>query len=159
MSTVRPVTDGRPRPSNTAVLLRDAFTALNQLALARLAATGHEVVRSAHGAVFQHLDDTGTTVSTLAERAGMTKQAMAELVGYLEGHGYLTREPDPRDRRAKLVVPTARGREVVAIAQSTVPALERSLDELLGTERHRQLRADLRAIIDSAAGRTAGERW
>ncbi|MFC3960783.1 hypothetical protein [Nocardia jiangsuensis] len=31
----------RPRPSNTAVLLRDAFTALDELAFARLAATGY----------------------------------------------------------------------------------------------------------------------
>ncbi|UGT62497.1 MarR family winged helix-turn-helix transcriptional regulator [Nocardia asteroides] len=150
MSTARPITAGRPRPSNTAVLLRDAFTALNDLALARLAATGHGGVRAAHSAVFQHLDDTGTTVSALAERAGMTKQAMAELVTHLETNGYLTREPDPNDRRAKLVVPTARGREVVTIAQSTIPALEHSLAELLGAERHAQLRTALRAIIDSA---------
>ncbi|MEV0354943.1 MarR family transcriptional regulator [Nocardia sp. NPDC050697] len=150
MSIVRPVTGGRPRPVNTVVLLREAFAALNDLALARLAASGHGAVRSAHGVVFQHLDDTGTTVSTLAERGRMTKQAMAELVAHLEQHGYVTREPDPRDRRAKLVVPTASGREVVAIAQSTVPAIERSLAELLGADRHERLRADLETILGSA---------
>src|ERR687889_158573 len=121
MSIARPVTDGRPRPSNTAVLLREAFAALNDIPLARLAATGHDAVRPAHGVVFQHLDDTGTTVSALAERAQMTKQAMAELVVHLELHGYVVRVPDPGDRRAKLVRPTERGREVVAIAQQLVP--------------------------------------
>ena len=80
MSTPRPLTHGQPRPVNTAVLLRDAFTALNDIALTRLATAGHDAVRAAHGVVFQHLDDTGTTVSALAERAQMTKQAMAELV-------------------------------------------------------------------------------
>ncbi|MEZ5090392.1 MAG: helix-turn-helix domain-containing protein [Micropruina sp.] len=49
--------------------------------------------------LFQHLDEAGSTVSTLAQRAGMTKQAMAALVQYLEGHGYLHREPDPTDGR------------------------------------------------------------
>lgn len=47
-------------------------------------------MRSAHGAVFQYLDDTGTTVSALADRAQMTKQAMAELVLHLEKKGYVT---------------------------------------------------------------------
>ena len=42
-------------------------------------------------------DDTGTTVSLLAERARMTKQAMAELVRHLEAHGYVRRVPDPTD--------------------------------------------------------------
>ncbi|MFF0544473.1 MarR family winged helix-turn-helix transcriptional regulator [Nocardia thailandica] len=150
MSTDRPRTAGVPRPVNTAVLLREAFTALNAVALDRLAATGHEAVRVAHGVVFQHLDDSGTTVSALAERAGMTKQAMAELVVHLEKHGYVTREPDPTDRRAKRVVPTARGADVVAIAQSTVPAIEDALRALLGADRWEQLRTDLRIVADAA---------
>jgi DNA-binding MarR family transcriptional regulator len=86
--------------------------------------TRHAAVRAAHSAVFQYLDDTGTTVSTLADRAQMTKQAMSELVAHLEAHGYVTRAPDPSDRRAKLVLPTDRGREVLAIAQNLVPELE-----------------------------------
>jgi DNA-binding MarR family transcriptional regulator len=57
----------------------------------------------------------------MAARAQMTKQAMAELVHYLEGHGRVVRVPDPTDRRAKLVVPTDRGREVIDIAQRLVP--------------------------------------
>ena len=90
---------GSERPANLAVLLREAFVALNDLVLARLAERGHGAVRPAHGAVFQYLDDTGTTVSLLAERAQMTKQAMAELVRHLETHGYVVRVPDPADRR------------------------------------------------------------
>ena len=61
--------DGRERPANTVVLLREAFVALNDLVVVRLAERGHAAVRAAHGAVFQYLDDTGTTVSLLAERA------------------------------------------------------------------------------------------
>ncbi len=86
MSRPRPVTAGRARPTNLAVLLREAFVALNDRVIARLADRGHGAVRPAHGAVFQYLDDTGTTVSQLAERAQMTKQAMAELVRHLETH-------------------------------------------------------------------------
>src|SRR5215203_510499 len=93
----RPQADGGDRPVNIVVLLREAFIALNELVIDRLAERGHAEVRSAHGAVFQYLDDTGTTVSTLAERAQMTKQAMAELVLHLEKQGYVTRRADPVD--------------------------------------------------------------
>jgi DNA-binding MarR family transcriptional regulator len=146
MSTRTPVTGARPRPDNLAVLMREVFLALNGLALARLAERGHGVVRPVHSAVFQYLDDAGTTVSVLAERAQMTKQAMAELVAHLEEHGYVVREPDPADRRAKLVLPTARGREVVEIAQALVPEVEEMIAGLIGAERATALRADLETL-------------
>lgn len=146
MSRPRPITAGRERPTNLAVSMREAFLALNDLVLARLADRGHGNVRAAHTAVFQYLDDTGTTVSALAARAQITKQAMAELVQYLEACGYLHREPDPDDRRAKLVLPTERGREVVAIAQDLVPQLEDRITSVLGAERVEALRADLDTI-------------
>ena len=126
--------------------MREAFVALNDLVIARLTERGHPEVRSAHGAVFQHLDDTGTTVSLLAERAQMTKQAMAELVRHLEVHGYVIRVTDPADRRAKLVTPTARGREVIAIAQELVPELEQRVSNVVGADRAAALRHDLEAI-------------
>jgi DNA-binding MarR family transcriptional regulator len=150
MSRPRPITAGRARPTNLAVSMREAFTALNDLVLVRLAERGHGDVRAAHGAVFQHLDETGTTVSALAERAQITKQAMAELVLYLEAHGYVSREPDPHDRRAKLVLPTERGREVIAIAQDLVPQLEERITAVLGAERVEALRADLDTIREIA---------
>ena len=155
MSRPRPTTGGVPRPGNTAVLLREAFLALNDLVIVRLAERGHAAVRPAHAAVFQYLDDTGTTVSTLAARAQMTKQAMAELVAHLERHGYVVRVPDPADRRAKLVQPTATGREVVAIAQELVPEVEEQIDAVLGPDRAQELRRDLEMLQRAALGRAA----
>lgn len=136
------------RPANSAVLMRDAFAALNDVVLRRLASSGHDAVRTAHGVVFQFIDDDGSTVSTLAERAGITKQAMAELVRHLEAHRYVTRVPDPSDRRAKLVLLTDLGREVLDIAQGTVPEVEARIAELIGARRLAQLRHDLELIIE-----------
>ncbi|GAA0795815.1 MarR family winged helix-turn-helix transcriptional regulator [Spirilliplanes yamanashiensis] len=151
MSTRIPALGGQARPENLAVLLREAFVALNDLVLTRLAQRGHEQVRPAHAAVFQYLDDTGTTVSLLAERAQMTKQAMAELVQHLETHGYVTRVPDPADRRAKLVLPTDRGHDVIAVAQGYAPDIEHRIAGALGDERVAALRADLATIRRLAA--------
>jgi DNA-binding MarR family transcriptional regulator len=150
MSSRIPLRDGGERPGNLAVSLREAFVAVNDLVLARLAARGHDAVRPAHAAVFQYLDDTGTTVSVLAQRAQMTKQAMAELVAHLEEHGYLQRVPDPADRRAKLVLPTSRGREVLSYAQSLVPELEALVTAGLRPGRLEALRDDLESVRRAA---------
>src|SRR5918997_5277436 len=146
MSRRIPMLAGRQRPANLGVLLREAFVALNDVVLARLADRGHGVVRAAHGAVFQYLDDTGTTVSVLAERAQITKQAMAELVRHLEIHGYVERVPHPTDRRAKLVLPTDRGRDIITIAQQLAPELENQVRSVLGPNRFQALCEDLQTI-------------
>src|ERR1044072_902838 len=100
MSSRLPQTTARDTPENLAVLLREAFRTLNDEAVARVTAR-HPALRAAHGVVFQYLDDAGTTVTVLAERAQMTKQSMGELVRHLEDHGYVEGTPDPSDGRAK----------------------------------------------------------
>jgi DNA-binding MarR family transcriptional regulator len=141
-----PLLAGRKRPHNLVLLLRESFVALNQVVLTRLEENGHDAIRPAHGAVFQFLDDTGTTVSVLAQRAQMTKQAMAQLVQHLESEGYVERVPDPADRRAKLVTPTDRGLEVMRAAQDLVPEIERRIAAIIGADRSAELRRDLEAI-------------
>ena len=115
-STALPSTSARRAPENLAILLREPFRAMTADLMARLAERGHPQVRFPHGNVFQFLDDDGTRVGVLAERAHVTKQAMAQLVAHLEEHGYLERVTDPGDRRAKLVRATERGREVFALS-------------------------------------------
>jgi DNA-binding MarR family transcriptional regulator len=146
MSRRLPATSARHRPEHLAILLRETFAAMNDRALDRLAERGHGAVRPPHGAVFQYLDDAGTTVSVLAERAQITKQSMAELVRHLEQHGYVERRPDPRDRRAKLVHATDRGREVFAIVREHVAEMEERVTAALGAARVRDLRDDLEAV-------------
>ena len=138
-------------PVNTAVLLREAFTVINSVVPLRLAQQGHEAIREAHGVVFQYLDQDGTTVSALAQRAGMTKQAMTELVAYLEQRDYVRRVPDPHDRRAKLVLLSAKGQDVLRIALGLVPEMEKRLIDALGRPRWQELREDLQTIHDAFA--------
>jgi DNA-binding MarR family transcriptional regulator len=137
-------------PRNLGLLLREPFRIGTAVLHERLAERGHPEVRPPHGNVFGFLDDAGTRVSVLADRAQVTKQAMAELVAHLERHGYVERTPDPSDRRAKLVRATPRGREVYAIAREVVADLEREWGVRLGPAKMRRLRAlleELNAVL------------
>lgn len=140
MSSRLPVTTARRAPENLAILLREPFRVGSEILHRRFAERGHPEVRPPHGNVMQYLDDAGTRVSDLARRAQMTKQSMAELVAHLERHGYVERVPDPRDRRAKLVRATARGRELYAIAREVVAEIERDWTARLGAAKMRQLK-------------------
>lgn len=64
----------------------------------------------------------------------MAKQAMAwpELVRHPETHGHVVRVPGPNDGRAKLVLPTDRGRDVITAARNITPQTEDRSTALLG---------------------------
>ena len=153
MSSRPPRTSAREAPENLAILLREPFRAMTDELMVRLAALGHPEVRAAHGAVFEFLDDAGTRVSVLADRARMTKQSMTELVAHLERHGYVERVPDPADGRAKLVRATDRGREVYAIARDAMRDVQERLDARLGAERMATLRELLQEVGDELTPR------
>lgn len=127
-------------------LLRIPFQAINSRIVAALSNAGHPDLRPSHFSVFQHLDAQGARVTTLAERAQMTKQAMGELVTDLERRGYVARIPDPSDRRAKLIVRTDRGWDVETIARATVRAVEAEWEAEVGSSRMRQFRQTLEQI-------------
>jgi DNA-binding MarR family transcriptional regulator len=140
MSSRLPQTSSRNAPENLAILLREPFRAGTELLHRRFAERGHPEIRPPHGNVMQFLDDAGTRVSVLAERAQITKQSMAELLAHLERLGYVERVPDPSDRRAKLVRATTRGKQLYAIARDVVAEIEADWTKRLGKTKMRQLR-------------------
>ncbi|MCY7317671.1 MAG: MarR family transcriptional regulator [Ramlibacter sp.] len=77
------------------------------LALSNLAARAQ--VSAAHIHITRHLAVEGARLTDLAQSAGMSKQAMGDLVNQCEAWGLVQREPDSRDARARLVVFTATG--------------------------------------------------
>lgn len=93
------------------------------LALSNLAARGQ--VGAAHIHITRHLALGGSRLTELAAAAGMTKQAMGDLVDQCEAWDLVRREPDPRDARARRIVFTPTGllwlaafREAVARAEA-----------------------------------------
>lgn len=89
---------------STFQLLFKAARLTNELALSALRQTpGMENLRASHTSLLPFLDYEGTRISVLADRMGISKQAVQQLVDELEAMGGVHRIPDPTDGRAKLV--------------------------------------------------------
>ncbi len=147
LSARRPAVVVERSPSLTA-LLTAAERALESEIEGGLRAGGYHDLRAAHAQVFVVVSSDGSHLTILAGRAGMTKQAMAELVRYLQQRGYLEIEPDPHDRRAKIIRPTALGDRAREHCQALADEAERRLVERFGENAVRELRAQLGQIAD-----------
>ncbi|MCB9741303.1 MAG: MarR family transcriptional regulator [Alphaproteobacteria bacterium] len=119
----------------------------NEQGIARVRALGGEDVRLAHTRLFPHIDFEGVRPTELAERTGLTKQAVGQLVKEMEAQGMVRREPDPRDGRAVLVRFTAQGLEAMRHGLGVLGDLESELTEAVGPERMHRLREDLVVLL------------
>ena len=102
------------------------------LALSNLAA--RDKVGAAHIHITRHLSLQGDRITDLAERAGMSKQAMLDVVDQCEAWGLVTRVADPHDRRAKRVQYTDAGREWHWAFQRAVQQAEAEFVEAVGQD-------------------------
>jgi DNA-binding MarR family transcriptional regulator len=124
-------------------LLRVPWVALRSLVQERLAARGHADIGLRHLWVFQYPGPDGVRPSTLAERARVSRQAMNKLINELEAAGYLKRVADPADRRARLVLLTARGRAVIREIRAVIASIEGEWERAMGRRRYAQMRSGL----------------
>ena len=67
------------------------------------------------------------TQLSLARAIGYDKSRLIGLLDELEGAGLLTRKPDPKDRRAKVISLTAAGKSRQERARRDIRAMERRL--------------------------------
>jgi DNA-binding MarR family transcriptional regulator len=119
------------------------------LALANLAARAQ--VSAAHVHVTRHLELQGTRLTDLAQRAGMSKQAMGDLVDQCEAWGLVTREADPRDARARLVKFTPTGLAWLQAFREAVAQAEREFRSEVGADVATVVAIGLEAYAGGAA--------
>lgn len=86
----------------------------------------------------------------LAERLSCVKSNVTQLVDRLEADGFVTRAPDPNDRRSKLAVITAAGRKAYAEGARVQTAVERELFAKFSKEEALQL-ASFMARLEAQA--------
>ena len=89
---------------------------------------------AAHVHITRHLPLAGARLTELARLAGMTKQSMGNLVDQCEAWGLVTRQPDPLDARARLIVFTPLGLDWLAAFQGAVAQAEAEFRAAVGNE-------------------------
>lgn len=102
------------------------------LGLSNLAARGQ--VGAAHIHITRHLATEGSRLTELAQRAGMTKQAMGTLVDQCAAWGMVTREDDPLDARARRVCFTEAGLAWLHAYEESVVQAELEMRQAVGDQ-------------------------
>jgi len=108
-----------------------------------LNAAGFDELRLPHMAVLQFPGPDGVRPGTLAERAGVSKQAMNQLLQSLEAAGYIERSAARDDGRTRVVRSTKRGRAAYSKISDILHDIEREWATELGARQF----ADLKALL------------
>lgn len=104
---------------------------------------GYSDLTRAQMKVFRFPSPDGLRPSELANNLLITKQAVNDLLGYLEDVGYLVREIDPLDRRARIIRLTPSGRQVLYTVRDAAKAAEEQIAKHLGSRRFASMQASL----------------
>ena len=102
------------------------------LALSNLAARNQ--VGAAHIHITRHLAVGGSRLTDLALSAGMSKQAMGDLIDQCDAWGLVRREPDLYDKRARRVVFTESGLLWLEAFRVAVTQAEEEFRQAVGKE-------------------------
>lgn len=111
--------------------------------------------RPTYEPVFQWCKPEGSRLTELAERVGVTKQSLGEIIDALEQRGYVERVPDPTDGRAILIRRTEEGWEINRVARQVVEEIQQEWSQALGEEPFGQLLNFLRmlaCVLDEPIG-------
>src|SRR5262245_1465052 len=134
-------------------LLRVPAQAIHRRIINGLNAAGFDDLRLPHMAVFQFPGPDGVRPGVLAERAGMSKQAMNQLLRSLEALGYIARSSTPDEGRARIVRLTKRGRAAYAKIHDILRDIEHEWSAALGPKQFAQLKALLTRVWESPLAR------
>jgi len=130
-------------------LLRVPGQTVQRRIIKELNAAGFKELRMPHMAVLQFPGPDGVRPGLLAERAGMSKQAMNQLLRSLEALGYIVRSDAPNEGRARVVRLTKRGHAVYAKIHEILRDIEREWSAELGSKHFTELKKLLLRVWES----------
>ena len=134
------------------LMLRDAYLAVDRAVQEALAQEGYTELRPGHHVVLRHVGHEGERPVVIAERAQVSRQAIAKVIDDLERVGLVRRDPDPRDGRGVIVRMTERGLAGLAVGRQKMEEIEDQLVAELGPRRWQAMR-DALEHLDALAGR------
>lgn len=130
-------------------LLRVPSHAIHRRIIRELNAAGFDDLALPHIAVLQFPGPDGVRPSILADRAGISKQAMNQLLRSLEGLGYIVRLDAPNGGRARVIRFTKRGRAAYAAIHNILESVEREWSAELGPKDFAELKRLLCRVWES----------
>jgi len=133
-------------------LLRVAWQWVREQMYAGVVAAGFDDLNAAHVGLWRYPGLDGLRPSQLADRAGITKQSVNDLLGHLERHGYLLRVPDSADGRVRVIRLTSKGRRLQETIYAEAGAAQLRIAEILGPRRFAQLQNSLELLTEQLAG-------
>jgi DNA-binding MarR family transcriptional regulator len=125
------------QPADLATLLHAAYAAEAEVE-AKLGAIGLSLAKLA---ALKALSDAGESLplTQLADRLSCVKSNITQLVDRLEADGFVQRQADPNDRRARLATLTAAGRKACKDGSRVQQTAEQAVLRKLSTAESRQL--------------------
>ena len=141
------------KAANLGHLLLKAGRLTDELGLARVREqSGIHSLRPAHMRLLPHIALAGSRSTEIADKVGISKQAVGQLVGDLVKMGTLERVPDPTDGRARLVRFTVAGRHAMVQGLGVLAGVEADVTAVVGAERVARLKSDLAAVLEVLDG-------
>jgi DNA-binding MarR family transcriptional regulator len=134
-------------------LLRVPAQAVQRRIITELNAAGFEELRLPHMAVLQFPGPDGVRPVTLSERAGISKQAMNQLLGSLEELGYVVRADATNGGRGRIIRFTERGRAAYSKIHDVLRDIESEWSAELGPKAFAQLKELLFRVWESPLAR------
>jgi len=135
-------------PDHLVVLLDRATDRIRGDIASRVEWRSLGALRPWHLQLLLTLPPEGARPSDLAAAAGMSRQALSEWIRELATDGYLMVSTDPGDRRNRIVRPTQKAIDAVALVSEAIKAVEADWSDALGHDRFAELRAALLELRD-----------
>jgi DNA-binding MarR family transcriptional regulator len=149
MQKLKPISAFEPKTLLIGAMLRIPAQAIHQRIIHELNKAGFEDLSLPHIAVLQFPGPDGVRPGRLAERAGMSKQAMNQLLRSLEAMGYLVRRDETDGGRSRIVRFTARGNAAFARITEILREVEEEWSTVLGAGEFGQLKQLLYRVWQS----------
>ncbi|TCS37840.1 PAS domain S-box-containing protein [Paucimonas lemoignei] len=107
-----------------------------------------------YAAILPAIDLEGTRLTEIARRTGLTKQGLFPYISELESLGFITKVEDPKDKRANLIMFSAKGRALLEQVHHALSEAEQMAQEVLGPQHAVTVREGLAKLNEVLVAQT-----
>ena len=152
MNSISSISPTYKLSKNLSRLLMELARDFEKRSLEKCHQRGYTQIRRSHYSLFSNMNSGGAIrLTELAEKAGITQQAMGKLVKEMESEGYVRRQIDESDKRAKLIELTELGQRLVSDSMEIVDEILEEYRQAMGEEGIDELDKALRSSASALA--------